>query len=369
MMKKILVIEDETPVRQNLVELLSAEGFLPIEARDGEEGVRLAWEMLPDIILCDVNMPKMDGFGVLSRVSRDPATSTIPFLFLTARTEREDLRKGMSLGADDYIMKPFSIDDVLQAIHTRLEKRAMIENQVEKKQAELSAGVRLSLPGDMLTPLSVILSFSELLSDRQEVNRLDSSQVCSMGQDIRRAAAVLLRSIQNYKLFGELEAIHNDANRLRVLRDSRVFSAWMVISEMATFKARQDGREEDLHLELQDTPLRMSEMYLQKIVEELLDNAFKFSPAGSAVEVTGEIQAERMQYLLCVRDHGRGMLPEQVAMLSGRLQQGVQPLDHTRPGIGLTIVKRLAELHLGSFSIQSQPKQWTAVEVSIPLSE
>lgn len=125
-MKKILIIEDETPVRENLIELLSAEGYQPIEARDGEEGVSLAWEMLPDLILCDISMPKMDGYGVLSRVSRDPATATIPFIFLTARVEREDLRRGMSMGADDYITKPFTIDDVLHSIELRLDKRSMI---------------------------------------------------------------------------------------------------------------------------------------------------------------------------------------------------------------------------------------------------
>lgn len=368
-MKKVLVIEDETSVRQNLVELLSAEGFLPIEAADGEEGARLAWEMLPDVILCDISMPKLDGYGVLSRICRDPATVTIPFIFLTARTEREDLRKGMSLGADDYIMKPFSIDDVLHAIRTRLAKRALIEDQAEKMLAELSNNVRMSLPGDMLTPLSVILSLSELLSDRQEMSKADASQISGMGKQIHRAAALLLRMVQNYKLFSDLEVTQNDASRLRVLRDSRVFSAWMAISEIATLKARQDGRESDLRLDLQDTPLKICEMYLQKIVEELLDNAFRFSPNGSQVEVCGEILKDAQQYLLKVTDHGRGMLPEQTAALEGRLQAGSQATDRVSAGIGLAIVKRLADLHLGSFSIQSVPGQWTTVVVRLPISD
>jgi signal transduction histidine kinase len=368
-MKKVLIIEDETSVRQNLVDLLSSEGFLPIEAQDGEDGARLAWEMLPDIILCDINLPKLDGYGVLSRICRDPATVTIPFIFITARTEREDLRRGMSLGADDYIMKPFSIDDVLRAIQTRLQKRALIESQAEKKLAELSNNVRLSLPGDMLTPLSMILSFSEMLSNRQELSQVDLSQICGMGQEIHRAAAMLLGTVQNYRLFSDLEAIQKDTNRLRVLRDSRVFSAKISISEIAMLKARQDGREENLRLELQDTSLKISEMYLQKIIEELLDNAFKFSPNGSIVEVYGEIQKERQQYVLKVTDHGRGLTPEQTATLEGRLQQGGQTSDRVTSGIGLAIVKRLADIHLGSFSIQSMPGQWTTIVVRIPLSD
>jgi len=368
-MKRILVIEDESTVRQNLVELLNAEGFFPVEAGDGEEGVRLAWEILPDLILCDISMPRMDGFGVLSRISRDPATATIPFIFLSAMAEREDLRRGMSLGADDYIMKPFSIDDVLQSIQKRLEKRRLIENRVEMKLAELSSNVRISLPGDMLSPLSVILSISELLSDRQELNQLDSSQVCGMGQEIHRRGLELLRSIQNYKIFSDLEAVQNDPTRLRTPRDRRVFSAWMIISQMATLKGRQDKREEDLRLHLQDSPLRISEMYLQKIVEELLDNAFKFSPSGSPVEIIGEVKAERQQYCLRITDHGRGMPPEQAALLSGRVHEGTQTMERVSPGIGLVIVKRLAELHLGTFNLQSQPRQGTIAEVGIPLSD
>ena len=368
-MQKILIIEDEAPVRQNLVELLDAEGFFPIEASDGEEGVSLAWEMLPDLILCDISMPKMDGFGVLSRLARDPATATIPFIFLTARTEREDLRRGMNLGADDYIMKPFTIEEVLVAIRARLEKRVQIESYIEKKLAELSKMSRMSLPGEMLSPLSVILSYSELLSNFQEASRLEISQICAMSSEILRAGGTLLHTIQNTMFYSDLEAILSDPNRLRLLRDSRVLSAWMTISEMATLKARQDGREGDLRLQVEDSPLCISEMYLQKIVEELLDNAFKYSPLGSPVRVIGEVRPERQQYNLRVSDSGRGMFPDQVAVLAGRMQPGTRPSASMDQGIGLAIVRRLAELHQGSFSLQSQPKQWTVVEVSVPLSD
>jgi signal transduction histidine kinase len=314
-------------------------------------------------------MPKMDGYGVLSRISRDPATAAIPFIFLTARVEREDLRRGMSLGADDYITKPFSIDDVLRAVGKRIEKRTMIEDQAQKKLAELNKTVRLSLPGEMLSPLSVIISSSELLASREDLDRLDLAQISGIGQEIHRAAGSLLRSIQNHMLFTELETIQGDPQRLRALRESRVFSAWMAVTEMASLKARQDGREEDLRLQVADSPLRMSELYLQRIVEELLDNAFRSSPTGSPVEVTGEVIPDRQLYLLRVCDSGRGISPEQVAVLAGKIQPGASPADTLGQGIGLVIVKRLVELHQGSFSVQSQPRQQTIVTVSMPVCE
>lgn len=367
-MKKILVIEDETSVRQNLVDLLNVEGYLPIEARDGEEGVSLAWEMLPDLILCDINMPKLDGFGVLSRISRDPSTATIPFIFLTARAERDDLRRGMSLGADDFITKPFTIDEVLQAVETRLGKRDMIENQAEKNLAELNKTVRLSLPGEMLSPLSVIISSSELLSNQKDVARLDPGQISSLGHDIHKAAGLLMRSIQNYMLFSELEVVQSDPGRLNALRESRTFSAWTAITEMATLKARQDGRESDLQIQVEDFQLRISEMYLQRIVEELLEHAFHSSPAGTPIEITGEVRMDLQQFMLRVSDHGRGMKPDEVAVLTGKSQPGAWVIDSIGHSIGLVVVRRLVELHQGSFNIQSQPDHGTVIALRIPLA-
>src|ERR1035437_6678604 len=126
-MKNILVVEDEENVLENILELLNAEGYSSYGAQDGEEGINLAWEKHPDLIICDILMPKLDGYGVLALLSNEPATARIPFIFLTARTERENIRKGMDLGADDYIMKPFTRKELLQAIQTRLEKQSMLE--------------------------------------------------------------------------------------------------------------------------------------------------------------------------------------------------------------------------------------------------
>ncbi len=120
----ILVIEDERAVRENIIELLNIEGFDPIGAENGDIGVRLALEHVPDLIVCDVMMPKVDGYGVLKALRSQPMTATIPFIFLTAKAAKEDWRQAMKLGADDYLTKPFSRAELLDAIATRLEKQA-----------------------------------------------------------------------------------------------------------------------------------------------------------------------------------------------------------------------------------------------------
>lgn len=121
-MKKILVIEDEPSVRNNLLRLLNAEGFQALSAEDGNEGIQLAQSQAPDLILCDIMMPEMTGFDVLQVLRSDAQTNTIPFIFLTAKADRSDLRQGMLLGADDYLTKPFTRLELLAAIATRLSK-------------------------------------------------------------------------------------------------------------------------------------------------------------------------------------------------------------------------------------------------------
>lgn len=118
----ILIIEDNPEVRENLSEILELYGYDIREAPNGMEGVKAAKSFPPDIILCDVMMPELDGYGVLDILAGDPVTAGIPFVFITARTEKEDIRRGMNLGADDYITKPFYKDELLSVIKTRLKK-------------------------------------------------------------------------------------------------------------------------------------------------------------------------------------------------------------------------------------------------------
>jgi len=121
-MKKILIIEDNPDVRENLAEILTLSGYESATAENGKIGVEKALEILPDLILCDIMMPELDGYGVLHILSHQAKTADIPFIFLTAKAEKEDFRRGMSLGADDYITKPFDDVALLQTIESRLHK-------------------------------------------------------------------------------------------------------------------------------------------------------------------------------------------------------------------------------------------------------
>jgi eukaryotic-like serine/threonine-protein kinase len=127
-MTRVLIIEDEDAIRLNVVEILTYEGFAIIEAENGLAGVQLALQHLPDLIICDVMMPELDGYNVLRKLQADPSTAMIPFIFLTALADRQYVRYGMALGADDYLTKPFTSDELLDTIQTRLAKHAAAIN-------------------------------------------------------------------------------------------------------------------------------------------------------------------------------------------------------------------------------------------------
>jgi DNA-binding NarL/FixJ family response regulator len=135
-MKKILVIEDQAPMRRNIALLLEMEGFKVVVSPNGTAGVDVAKKERPDLILCDVMMPEMDGYGVVQALRAEPDLATVPFIFLTARGDKSDIRIGMNFGADDYLTKPVIREDLLAAVHARLARAQAQDDRVERASSE-----------------------------------------------------------------------------------------------------------------------------------------------------------------------------------------------------------------------------------------
>jgi CRP-like cAMP-binding protein/ActR/RegA family two-component response regulator len=138
MSKKVLIIEDNNDIRENIVEILELAGYSTYAANNGKAGVDLAFNHKPDIILCDIMMPELDGYGVLYMLNKNPDTAAIPFIFLTAKAERVDFRKGMEMGADDYLTKPFDDIELLNAIESRFKKQSLQETFYSKSLDKLN---------------------------------------------------------------------------------------------------------------------------------------------------------------------------------------------------------------------------------------
>ena len=180
-MTKILVIEDEEPLREEILEWLGFEDFEAFGASDGVEGVEAALRIIPDLIVCDIMMPRLDGYGTLLELRTDLSTASIPFIFLTARADRKSVRYGMELGADDYLTKPFTRQELFQAIRTRLDKRTTQDREYiqqidnlheainqEREQRILKSRLISMFSHDFRNSLAAILSSNSLLRDYSE---------------------------------------------------------------------------------------------------------------------------------------------------------------------------------------------------------
>lgn len=174
-MAKILVIEDEELVRANLIDLLELENFEVYAADNGKDGIQLAQSYRPDLILCDVAMPEVDGYGVLAALRQNPTTAGIPLIFLTARATSADFRQGMRLGADDYLTKPFSQTELLEAIATRLVKHAAITQPYAAALQQATAELSDHLNYDQVTRLPTRLRLQEKFDQIRAAHRAHSS--------------------------------------------------------------------------------------------------------------------------------------------------------------------------------------------------
>ncbi|HPY31220.1 MAG TPA: hybrid sensor histidine kinase/response regulator [Verrucomicrobiota bacterium] len=360
-MKTILIIDDEEPLRELVREVLTARGFNVIEAAGGRQGIELARRQLPDLILCDVNMEEINGYGTLAALRETPATAAIPFILITGFADPSGMRQGMELGADDYLPKPFTSEQLLAAVDVRLHKVRQVREVAERKLADLRDSISLALPHELRTPLNGILAYGGILS--ADAASLTPEEIREMGQVISESGQRLVRLIENFLIYAQLELHASDPTRAALPR-AQTAAAAEIIGAKARDVAQAAQRANDLVLELHDQPAPLLQDYLSKIVDELAQNAFKFSEPGSPVRV-GWL-ADSQAVVLTVADQGCGMSPEQIAQVGAYMQFDRQLQEQQGLGLGLMICRRLAELHGGTLTIRSQPGEGATVTVRLP---
>jgi CRP-like cAMP-binding protein len=189
-MKKILLIEDNLEVRENTMEILSLANYNVLSAENGKIGVELAQKEKPDLIICDIMMPELDGYGVLHILNKNEQTAGIPFIFLTAKTEKTDIRKGMNLGADDYLTKPFDDTDLLNAIEARLRKSAMQQKQYEASPEGLD---------NFIKDAQQVLNLKDLGKDRKIKSLKKKAEIFAEGDMPLHVYFIKSGSIKTFK--------------------------------------------------------------------------------------------------------------------------------------------------------------------------
>ena len=361
-MKKILVIDDEEWLREMIHLALKQKGFAVLESNNGADGIEKARQELPDLILCDVNMEKVDGYLTLASLRNEAPTAAIPFILMTGLADNAGMRHGMELGADDYLAKPFTTDALYAAVEARLKKAQTVRDEAERKLAHLRDNISLMMPHEMRTPLNGILSNAELLA--QSAATLKPSEVADIGQDIHKSSLRLERLIENFLIYAQLELIAADPKNVNALRIGKTDHADSLIRERATAQAVQASRIKDLSFDVADILVPMAAEYLAKVTEELVQNAFKFSEPESPVQVT--LKESFNTIIFSVRDQGRGFSTEQIAHIGAYMQFERKMNEQQGLGLGLTIAKRLVELHGGTFSIEGKKGEGATITAKLP---
>lgn len=352
--KKLLVVEDELILREQISEILDFEGFEVASAENGKLGFDLAQTFRPDLILSDVMMPVMDGIEFLRLIRENEATKLVPFIFMTALAERENIRLGMEHGADDYITKPFTQNDLLKAVDARIEKQSAVIEEKEKALDKLRTNIITRLPHELRSPLSGIIGFGSLLKDMGD--SLSPEDISDIGNEILNSGNRLLRLIENYLIFVQLQL---SETKKEIITGQKVES---VIEENAFTVAQNYHRDQALKIDIEKvSSLNISESFLAKTIFELSDNAFRFSKEPNEVIIKGRNLASK--YHLTITDKGRGFTPEQIDQIGAYMQFDREILEQQGSGLGLVIAKKMVELSNGEFSIESQKDLGSTINI------
>ena len=341
---------------------LRQRGYDVIEATNGHEGIEKARTELPDLILCDVNMGKVDGYLTLAALRTEAPTAAIPFVLMTGLADNAGMRHGMELGADDYLPKPFTTDVLYAAVEARLKKSQTVRDEAETKLRHLRDNISLMMPHEMRTPLNGILSNAELLA--MSAATLKPEEITEMGQEILNSGLRLERLIENFLIYAQLELIAADPKNVHALRIGKTEKPLALLNTVAGAQAVQAGRLNDLKVAAVDVSVPISGEYFSKVVNELVQNAFKFSERGTPVLVKLAESFNGVE--LSVTDQGRGFTNEQIRRIGAYVQFDRKMQDQQGLGMGLVIAKRLAELHGGALLIEAQKGMGTTVTVKLP---
>jgi signal transduction histidine kinase len=307
-------------------------------------------------------MPQMDGYELLRNVRKTGQTALIPFIFLTGRADVKQVRSGMQLGADDYLTKPFSIEDLIATVRARLQKKKTLENHVEERLEELRKNISLALPHEFRTPLTGILTCAEIL--RLEGDALQPGDHAKLAGMLQNSASRLHRLLEDFLLYAQLEMLVSNPDATNELLSLPPLPYHAIVEEVVRDCAEHWERGADLVFRLDSGTIAVSENHLRKIVLELADNACKFSRKGTPVEV--ESLHGLHETRIAVGDQGRGMTTEQIRHIGAFNQFNREIFEQQGAGMGLAIVKRLMDLYGGAVSIESNPGKKTSVAIVVP---
>ena len=364
-MVHILVIEDEKTIRENIVEILSLNDYDVNSAENGLIGIQSAQAQIPDLILCDIMMDGMDGYEVLENIRRAPQTALIPFIFLTAKSDRTSMRYGMELGADDYISKPFTTDELLSAVQTRITRFTDVEENANVQLLETKQQLAHVISHELRTPLTSINMAVQLMS--QQLDFLSTENIQDLVETLGNGTNRLNRLVEQISLF--VQAQSGFISPEKVKRASRPEALWTLvlgaINRSQTFIYREHNISVNFNPDHNGVELSCFRDLMIHALAEVIANGISYSPDHTQVNVT--VQEFEDGIRISVEDSGKGMTEEQVQLaLQEFTQIDREKYEQQGMGIGLSLANLIIQSHGGDLNIESQVNVGTRVNIDLP---
>jgi two-component system sensor histidine kinase/response regulator len=362
---RILVVEDDVNLLEGIQTVLELDNYTVISVENGEQALATLGEstVLPDLIVSDIMMPRMDGIQLLREVRKVPAWVKIPFIYLTARSEKADIQRGKQLGVDDYLIKPFDADDLLIAVESRLNRHKVLNEVFDDQVSTMKRNILTILNHEFRTPLTFVVAYADMLNDP---NQLSDDEMLSFLRGVNTGASRLRRLVENFIQLVEMES--GDAQKAFELRKTpiRDVTELFEAARHEVYSVTQFENPFTLEIDGGLPTFVGDSQYLKMALSHLIDNAVKFSEANQPIIAGARCVGNDLQ--LWVRDYGRGIEPgEQQRIWETFYQIDRETHEDQGAGSGLVIVKNIATLHGGHADVESRPGEGSLFTLHIPV--
>lgn len=354
------IIDDDPALGNALAAGLKAHGYRTTFSCSADTAWTSVHEKQPDLILCDINMPGKNGYHFLDDIRSDPELGSCPFVFMTGNPMFAQSRTAMDRGADDFLLKPFTLDALVACISARLRRKEITGQNEAALVRELRNTLHRGLSHEFFTPLTGILGFAEMLE--QEGETMNGAEVKDGLRNILLSGRRLHRTLRNY-LYA-LDRLGPDSFApFPVLSPSTVVQ---LVQQGARLAVERHDRKADVLIDVAGASIQGGAQEIPIMVEELVENALGFSKPGSPVKVSAHRIGSEWQ--LTVEDAGRGMSRQQLKNLGLFRQFDHDKFKQQGLGVGLFIVRQILRRNRGRLHIESTPGTGTICQVTLPIA-
>lgn len=355
-MEKILVIDDDKLIRESIKEVFQMEGFEVDCAFDGLDGIDKTKKNEYDFIICDIDMPVLNGYEVIKHIKNDDRYLNIPFVFLTGRIKSSEIIKGLKLGADYYITKPFDFNEIIEIVRSKISKKRKIEKLINEKLDKIKSSISYSLPHEFITPINGILGPISMLIDENQ--KFTEDETKEMHKIIFQSANRIKQTTEKFLIFNELSFRDFENTNYEVINVKEVFE--MVYDKSCV----ERNRKVDVYLNLIDFELNFNLRFFKVLISEILQNSFKFSNYGDAIICKSFLSEDCLK--IEITDNGRGMTKSQIDKIDAFIQFDRVSYEQQGIGLGIAIIKRIANLYDLKVVFESEIGVYTRVSLIFP---